>query len=65
MINEAILFHHHQQNYHGGPSDYEGERNSFFLLFLSMGREYVSKMRPPTGKLFIPHVTYEYGETVE
>jgi hypothetical protein len=29
---------------------------------MSMGWDYVSKLRPPTGRLFIPHVIYEYGE---
>jgi hypothetical protein len=32
------------------------------LLFMSVGRDYVSELRPPTGLLFIPQVIYEYGE---
>jgi hypothetical protein len=32
------------------------------LLFMSMGRDYASELRPPTGLLFIPQVIYEYGE---
>jgi hypothetical protein len=31
------------------------------LLFVSMGPDYVSELRPPTG-LVHPQVTYEYGE---
>jgi hypothetical protein len=31
-------------------------------LFMSKGKDYVSKLRPPTGVLFINHVIYEYGE---
>jgi hypothetical protein len=32
------------------------------LLFISMGRDYGSKLRPPKGLLFIPQVIYEYEE---
>jgi hypothetical protein len=32
------------------------------LLFVSMGRDYVSELRPPTGILFAFQVIYEYGE---
>jgi hypothetical protein len=30
---------------------------------MSMGRDDVSEMRPPTGLLFIPQMIYEYGES--
>jgi hypothetical protein len=29
---------------------------------MSMGLDYVSELRPPTGLLFIPHAIYEYGD---
>jgi hypothetical protein len=32
------------------------------LLCMSMGRGYVSELRPPTGVLFITQVVYESGE---
>jgi hypothetical protein len=32
-----------------------------FLLFMSMGRDYISELQPLTGLLFIPQI-YEYGE---
>jgi hypothetical protein len=32
------------------------------LLFMSMGRDYVSELRPPTGLFFIPQVISEYGQ---
>jgi hypothetical protein len=32
------------------------------LLFMSMGWDYDSELRPPTGLLFIPQMIYEYGE---
>jgi hypothetical protein len=37
------------------------------LLFMSMGWDYVSELRPPTGLLFTPHphMVYEYVATVE
>jgi hypothetical protein len=28
---------------------------------MSVGRDYVSELRPPTGLLFIPQMIYEYG----
>jgi hypothetical protein len=31
-------------------------------MIMSMGWDYVSELRPPTGLLFIPHVTYERGQ---
>jgi hypothetical protein len=31
-------------------------------LFMSMGRNYVSELRPPTGLLFTPQMIYEYEE---
>jgi hypothetical protein len=44
-------------------------RNLFFhdgvtelSSFMSMRRDYVSELRPPTSLLFIPHVIHEYGE---
>jgi hypothetical protein len=33
------------------------------LLFISMGRDHVFELWPPTGLLFIPQVIYEYGES--
>jgi hypothetical protein len=30
--------------------------------FMSMGWDYVSELRPPTGLLFIPQMIYEYGQ---
>jgi hypothetical protein len=33
-----------------------------FCLFMSMERDYVSELRPPTGLLFSPQVIYEYGQ---
>jgi hypothetical protein len=35
----------------------EGTAVLLLLLFMSMGWEYVSELRPPTGLLFIPEVT--------
>jgi hypothetical protein len=32
------------------------------FMFMSMGWDYVSDLRPPTGTFFVPQVTYEYGE---
>jgi hypothetical protein len=29
---------------------------------MSMGRDYVSELRPPTGLLFIPQIIYEYEQ---
>jgi hypothetical protein len=29
---------------------------------MSMERDYVSELRPPTGLLFTPQVIYEYGQ---
>jgi hypothetical protein len=31
-------------------------------MFMSMGWDYVSELRPPTGLLFIPQVIYEHEE---
>jgi hypothetical protein len=31
-------------------------------MFMSMGWDDISELRPPTGLLFIPQMTYEYGE---
>jgi hypothetical protein len=33
------------------------------LAFVSIGCDYVSELRPPTGLLFMPWMLYEYGET--
>jgi hypothetical protein len=30
-------------------------------LFMSIGLDHVSELRPPTGLLFIPHMIYKYG----
>jgi hypothetical protein len=35
------------------------------LLFTSVRSDYVCKLLPPTGLLFIPQVIYEYGAKVE
>jgi hypothetical protein len=32
------------------------------MMIMSMGRDHVSELRPPTGLLFIPQVIYEHGE---
>jgi hypothetical protein len=32
------------------------------MMIMSMGQDYVSELRPPTGLLFIPQVIYEHGE---
>jgi hypothetical protein len=32
------------------------------FVVVSLGRYFVSELRPLTGLLFIPEVTYEYGE---
>jgi hypothetical protein len=32
------------------------------LLFMSMRRDDISELWPPTGLLFIPQVIYEHGE---
>jgi hypothetical protein len=32
------------------------------VLFMSVGRDYVSELRPLAGLLFVPQVIYEYGE---
>jgi hypothetical protein len=32
------------------------------LLFVLMGLDYVSELRPPTGLLVIPQVIYEHGQ---
>jgi hypothetical protein len=34
----------------------------FLMLFMSMGWDYVSELRPLTGLLFIPQKMYESGE---
>jgi hypothetical protein len=34
----------------------------FMSLSMSMGWDYVSELRPPTGLLFIPQIIYEHGE---
>jgi hypothetical protein len=31
-------------------------------IIMSMGFDYVSELRPPTGLLFIPQVIYEHGD---
>jgi hypothetical protein len=36
--------------------------NSLLLLFMLMGWDYVSELRPPTGPLFIHMMMYENGE---
>jgi hypothetical protein len=36
--------------------------NLTFMLFMSMGWNYVSEVRPPACLLFIPQVIYEYAE---
>jgi hypothetical protein len=33
------------------------------MLIMSIGRDYISELQPPTGLLFIPQVIYEHGET--
>jgi hypothetical protein len=35
---------------------------TMMMMFMSMGSDYVSELRPPTCLLFIPHVIYERGE---
>jgi hypothetical protein len=32
------------------------------MMFMSMGRDYVSELWPPTSLLFIPHEKYENEE---
>jgi hypothetical protein len=32
------------------------------IMFMLMGRDYVSELQPPTGVLFIPQVIYEHVE---
>jgi hypothetical protein len=32
------------------------------VMIMSMGLDYVSELRPPTGLLIIPKLMYEYGE---
>jgi hypothetical protein len=32
------------------------------MIIMSMGLDYISKLLPPTGLLFIPQVTQERGE---
>jgi hypothetical protein len=38
---------------------------TFLLLFMSIGWDYVSELRPPAGLLFVPQVIYEYEIPVE
>jgi hypothetical protein len=35
---------------------------TMLLLFMSIGRDYVSELRPPTGQLFISQMIHEYVE---
>jgi hypothetical protein len=35
---------------------------SYFMLFMFVVWDYVSKLQLPTGLSFIPQVIYEYGE---
>jgi hypothetical protein len=35
-----------------------------YMLFMSMGWETFSELRPPTDVLFVPHAIYEYGESL-
>jgi hypothetical protein len=35
------------------------------IMFMSMGWDYVSELRPLAGLLFIPRVIYEHGATVK
>jgi hypothetical protein len=35
------------------------------LFLLRLGSDYISELRPTAGLLFIPHVIYGYGATVE
>jgi hypothetical protein len=50
-----------------GKSLYEGPRrrceDNVKTLFMSMGWEYVSELRPPTDLLLIPQIVYDYGDT--
>jgi hypothetical protein len=36
-----------------------------FILFMSVGCDYVSELRPPTGLLFILQVIYDHLETMD
>jgi hypothetical protein len=31
------------------------------MMFMSMGLDYISELRPPIGLLFTPQVIYEHG----
>jgi hypothetical protein len=44
------------------PNILKINQTEIFLLFMSMGWDYVSELRPPTGLLSIPQLIYEYGE---
>jgi hypothetical protein len=35
---------------------------NWLIFFMSMGRGYVSELRPPTPLLFSPEMIYEHGE---
>jgi hypothetical protein len=37
-------------------------KTSKLLVLMSMGWDYVSELRHPTGQLFIHQMIYEYGE---
>jgi hypothetical protein len=37
----------------------------FMMMIVSMGRDYVSELRPPTGRLFIPQVMWTWRIIVE
>jgi hypothetical protein len=39
------------------------KKEDLLLLFMSMGWDYVSELRPSTGLLFIPKMIHEYGES--
>jgi hypothetical protein len=34
-------------------------------MFISMVRDCLSELQPPTGLLFIPQIIYEYGAMME
>jgi hypothetical protein len=37
-------------------------RGSFMIMIMSMGRDYVSELRPSTGLLFMRKAIHEHGE---
>jgi hypothetical protein len=47
---------------YGGISYHHMHGEHAYSLFMAMGQDRTSEIRPPADLLFIPHVIYEHGE---